>query len=146
MDEWGQLVALRVLTVYVRRCFNEPQIETERNIEFYDTTEQTGDPDLDLLYKCALQLLHSRSSAVTIALTRLFQHIAPFYLPEMIPSLIRLLRIRSPEILYPALSALAVIASQHPVSLLKNTNRRLYSPRTFANSTSNQPIQHTLPF
>src|ERR1700722_19682778 len=24
MDEWGQLVAMRVLTIYVRRCFNKP--------------------------------------------------------------------------------------------------------------------------
>jgi AP-3 complex subunit beta len=63
MDEWGQLVAMRVLTVYVRRCFNEPH-EVVRNVEFYDNPEETGDPDLELLYKCALQLLHSRSSAV----------------------------------------------------------------------------------
>ena len=63
MDEWGQLVAMRVLIVYVRRCFNEPH-EVVRNVEFYDNPEETGDPDLELLYKCALQLLHSRSSAV----------------------------------------------------------------------------------
>ena len=62
MDEWGQLVAMRVLTIYVRRCFNEPR-EPERNVEFYDI-EESGDPDLELLYKCALQLVHSRSSAV----------------------------------------------------------------------------------
>jgi AP-3 complex subunit beta len=70
MDEWGQLVAMRVLTIYVRRCFDKP---VENNVEntsvdhFYDDNSESIsslDPDLSLLYKCALQLIHSRSSAV----------------------------------------------------------------------------------
>lgn len=75
MDEWGQLVALRVLTIYVRRCFEEPIEKVEENSnpdQFYDeNTSQTStlDPDLELLYKCALQLIHSRSSAVPISST-----------------------------------------------------------------------------
>jgi AP-3 complex subunit beta len=71
MDEWGQLVAMRVLTVYVRRCFKKPEESptTENNhvAEFYDdssTASSSLDLDLVLLYKCALQLVHSRSNAV----------------------------------------------------------------------------------
>ena len=72
MDEWGQLVAMRVLTIYVRRCFEKP---VENNVEnapaehFYDDNSDdtsTLDPDLSLLYKCALQLIHSRSCAVRV--------------------------------------------------------------------------------
>ena len=75
MDEWGQLVAVRVLSVYVRRCFERP-VETN-NMEhnamehFYDDNSESNpslDPDLLLLYKCSLQLIHSRSSAVCLFL------------------------------------------------------------------------------
>jgi AP-3 complex subunit beta len=122
MDEWGQLVAMRVLTIYVRRCFSkptEPESPQNANPNFYeDGAEDTSslDPDLVLLYKFAMQLVHSRSSAVVIALFRLFQDIAPAsYLPRLIPSLIRLSRTRSPSALYPVLSTIAVVASQDPV-------------------------------
>jgi AP-3 complex subunit beta len=78
MDEWGQLVAMRVLTIYVRRCFERPveNDNTEQNPadHFYDDNSEdisSLDPDLLLLYKCALQLIHSRSSAVSHILTLL---------------------------------------------------------------------------
>ena len=69
MDEWGQLVAMRVLSIYVRRCFNKPEESVQQQTsQFYDDTssssDTTLDPDLLLLYKCTLQLSHSRSSAV----------------------------------------------------------------------------------
>ena len=124
MDEWGQLVAMRALTLYVRRCFNkptEPESPQRDGANFYeDGVENTPslDPDLVLLYKFAMQLAHSRSSAVVIALVRLFQDIAPeSYLPRLIPSLIRLSRIRSPAALYPVLTTIAVVASQNPVRI-----------------------------
>ena len=72
MDEWGQLVAMRVLAIYVRRCFKKPEENAEQinshPDQFYeDSTATTSslDPDLELLYKCSLQLVHSRSSAVS---------------------------------------------------------------------------------
>lgn len=71
MDEWGQLVAMRVLTIYVRRCFSKPEeappVENNHAAEFYEDNSNRPsslDPDLELLYKCALQLVHSRSNAV----------------------------------------------------------------------------------
>jgi AP-3 complex subunit beta len=71
MDEWGQLVAMRVLTIYVRRCFNKPDetppAENNHIAEFYEDNANISsslDPDLVLLYKSALQLVHSRSNAV----------------------------------------------------------------------------------
>ena len=154
MDEWGQLVAMRVLTIYVRRCFNKPtESETlQNNTEsFYEDggTENASyhDPDLLLLYKFALQLVHSRSSAVIIALVRLFQDIAPpFYLPGIIPSLIRLSRIRSPSALYPVLAVIAVIASENPViSSFTFADPRLSSFLIFNNSSSSLQIHPTLP-
>jgi AP-3 complex subunit beta len=75
MDEWGQLVAMRVLAIYVRRCFEKPEEKTEQENnnpdQFYDDNDNSNhasslDPDLELLYKCALQLVHSRSSAVLL--------------------------------------------------------------------------------
>jgi hypothetical protein len=77
MDEWGQLVAMRVLAVYVRRCFNKPveeSIDANRAEQFYDDASNNTsslDPDLLLLYKCAQQLVHSRSSAVCLLLISL---------------------------------------------------------------------------
>ena len=71
MDEWGQLVAMRVLSIYVRRCFNKPDESCPKSgdtQQFYDDSANDSasiDPDLQLLYKCALQLTHSRSSAVS---------------------------------------------------------------------------------
>jgi AP-3 complex subunit beta len=70
MDEWGQLVAMRVLSIYVRRCFNKPEEPVQQQTsQFYDDTSSGSDtaldPDLLLLYKCTLQLSHSRSSAVS---------------------------------------------------------------------------------
>src|SRR5271170_5264452 len=70
MDEWGQLVAMRVLSMYVRRCFEKPdESNVEYNLaeQFYNDNSDTTsslDPDLLLLYKCSMQLVHSRSSAV----------------------------------------------------------------------------------
>lgn len=70
MDEWEQLVAMRVITVYVRRCFSKPGETSEPKNSadsFYTDSGSASsnlDPDLELLFKCALQLLHSRSNAV----------------------------------------------------------------------------------
>jgi AP-3 complex subunit beta len=70
MDEWGQLVTIRVLSIYVRRCFRKPEepVQQQSTSQFYDdisNTELDLDPDLILFYKCSLQLCHSRSSAVS---------------------------------------------------------------------------------
>jgi len=154
MDAWGQLVAMRVLTIYVRRCFNKP-VESEilqNNAEtFYEEggTENASslDPDLSLLYKFALQLVHSRSSAVIIALVRLFQDIAPpSYLPRVIPSLIRLSRIRSLSALYPVLAVIGVVASENPViSSLTLADPSLSFLRMSNNSLSSLQIHPILP-
>jgi hypothetical protein len=53
---------------------------------------------------------------VIIALARLFQAVAPpSYFPRLVPSLIRLLRIQSESVLYPALCSIAALASHDPV-------------------------------
>ena len=102
MDEWAQLATLRLLTYYARKCFPrrtkrvkkmkasnpDEQIkdfyeddvksntagqsavgaEDEKDLEETEIT----DLDLTLLLKSAQPLLHSRSSAVVVAVVRLY--------------------------------------------------------------------------
>ena len=164
MDEWGQLVAMRALSIYVRRCFERP-VETN-NMEhnaaehFYDDNSEnisSLDRDLLLLYKCALQLIHSRSSAVCLYLNctyighhRTHQVISRFSASNLSPSF--------------NTKSYSSITNPFPVNIIPRplkysrhrlsksstlhsslTNNRLYSLPISNYSTSNQPIKHILP-
>jgi AP-3 complex subunit beta len=105
MDEWGQLATLRIMMVYVRKCFprrtkkvqkvsNNNKMATKATKStkgFYDTesdseeeeeeTEQEVehipilDPDLELLLKACQPLLQSRNAAVVVAVARVYLYL-----------------------------------------------------------------------
>ncbi|OWP05907.1 AP-3 adaptor complex subunit beta [Marssonina coronariae] len=110
MDEWSQLATLRLMAVYARRCFPK---RTSRVVKksngngetkgFYDDEEEkdeeTGemvqvlDSDLELLLKTIRPLLHSRNSAVVVAVTRAYVNLGTQeYIDLSIGPLVALLR------------------------------------------------------
>lgn len=133
MDEWSQLATLRMLTVYARRCLPQRTKRVKRKEQgkgFYDdevthdaTEEADGeeiiilDPDLELLLQSAKPLLQSRSSAVIIAVARLYLYLSPpndiTYLSQAVGPMISLLR--SPlDVRLPGLHYIIQIALHSP--------------------------------
>lgn len=153
MDDWGQIATLKLLTGYARRCF--PQrwkrvrrrgeiVDTEKDFyaddiepvqvtdesvygeEAESTSELVIDPDLELLLKSAQLLLHSRNSAVTISITRLYLALAPtsHYLATCVGPLIALLR-APPSIAETALFNTLQIALHIPTHFRRYTTHFL---------------------
>jgi len=105
MDEWGQLATLRLMMVYVRKCFprrtkkvpkaassNNTSTKTSKSTKgFYDTESDSEeeekeqesnmeevavlDPDLELLLKACQPLLQSRNAAVVVAVARAYLYL-----------------------------------------------------------------------
>ncbi|KAL9118748.1 MAG: hypothetical protein Q9187_004706 [Circinaria calcarea] len=107
MDEWGQLATLNLLTIYSRKCFprRTAQATKSQTKGFYkDEASEHGedatceeiqvlDPDLVLLLKACKPLLHSRNSAVVVAVVRCFLYLGtPDHLDSAVGPLIALLR------------------------------------------------------
>lgn len=112
MDEWSQLVTLRLMTIYARKCFprRTRKVTRKKNITttkgFYDDEDgavdeeeetaeevQVLDPDLELLLSSIKPLLQSRNSAVVVAVTRCYINLGtPTYISLSIGPLIGLLR------------------------------------------------------
>ena len=110
MDEWGQLATMRLLTIYARKCFPRRTARVKKNQTkgFYDDEGsnqedaslgeeiQVLDADLELFLKACKPLLHSRNSAVVVAVVRSFLNLGTAeYLEDAIGPLVALLR--SPE-------------------------------------------------
>ena len=137
MDEWGQLATLRLLTIYARKCFPQRTRKVKRaemkgfyedeKFEHEDdtATEETIilDPDLELFLKACKPLLHSRNSAVIIAVIRCFFHLgSPEHLDSAIGPLISLLR--SPQdIQQVVLHNVISLCMIRPQSFVQYTNR-----------------------
>jgi AP-3 complex subunit beta len=140
MDEWGQLVTLRLMMVYARECFPRrtkkiKRIATNANANtksqstkgFYDSDSESEkeeehetedvvvlDPDLELLLKSCQPLLQSRNSAVVIAVARTYLYLGtPTYLALAIGPLISLLRTSS-DIQHIALYNIVQVCLSHP--------------------------------
>jgi AP-3 complex subunit beta len=82
LDEFGQVFALRALTVYSRDCFKNPSAvsaDEEANVEFWDDTyEQDAiSPDHFMAIHTAKRMLSSPSAAVTIAAVAFLFYCAP---------------------------------------------------------------------
>ena len=105
MDEWGQVATLRLMVVYARKCFprRTKRVKKIGDKGFYgdeaSDEEETGeevqvlDPDLDLLLKACKPLLHSRNSAVIVAVVRCFLYLGtPEYIDSAVGPLVALLR------------------------------------------------------
>lgn len=140
MDEWGQLVTLRLMTVYARKCFPRRTKKIKRTTTnantnakskstkgFYDSESESEhqeeqamedvvvlDPDLELLLKSCQPLLQSRNSAVVIAVARTYLYLGnPAYLALAIGPLISLLRTSS-DIQHIALYNIVQVCLSHP--------------------------------
>ncbi|CAG8982533.1 hypothetical protein HYALB_00002314 [Hymenoscyphus albidus] len=112
MDEWSQLVTLRLMTIYSRKCFPKRtrivKTKSKKNGThgFYgdegsegEEGTETGeevqdlDPDLELLLKSIRPLLQSRNSAVVVAVTRCYINLGTQeYISSSIGPLVALLR------------------------------------------------------
>lgn len=107
MDEWGQLATLRLLTIYSRKCFPRRTAIANNSyakVFYEEEANEHGedgageeipvlDPDLVLLLKACKPLLHSRNSAVIVAVVRCYLHLGtPDYLDSAVGPLIALLR------------------------------------------------------
>lgn len=108
MDEWSQLATLRLMTIYARKCFPKRTKRVKKSNgskNFYgDEVNEGGeedqgeeiqvlDPDLELLLKTIKPLLHSRNSAVVVAVARCYVNLGtPEYINTSIGPLIALLR------------------------------------------------------
>ena len=106
MDEWSQLVTLRLMTIYARKCFPRRTMRVGKSNGskgFYGDEEdgdegegemvQVLDPDLELLLKSIKPLLQSRNSAVVVAVARCYMNLGTQdYINLSIGPLIALLR------------------------------------------------------
>ena len=156
IDEWGQLAILRLMTVYARKCFprrtkkvkvKKAATQEERTRDFYEDREPQGededeysdveitDPDLDLFLQSTHPLLHSRNSAVILAVTRAYLYLSPTnHLPNAIGPLIALLR--SPQdIQQIALYNIVQVSLHQPQLFVPYTRHFLLQ------TTSTPPIQ-----
>ncbi|MCJ1354779.1 MAG: AP-3 complex subunit beta [Icmadophila ericetorum] len=135
MDEWGQLATIKLLTLYVRKCFpfRTRKVGTGKEKGFYedDTGEEdySGmkvsvrilDPDLELFLNACRPLLSSRNSAVIVTVVRTFLHLGtPEYLASAVGPLIALLR-SSPEIRLIVLHNIVSLCLLHPDLFVKYT-------------------------
>jgi AP-3 complex subunit beta len=139
MDEWGQLATLRLMMVYVRKCFPRKTKRVKRTRpgeraekvkkDFYDDSNsdddiagQDGDmedvvvldPDLELFLRSAQSLLQSRNAAVIVAVARCYLYLGnTTYLDLAIGPLISLLR-AAPDIQNVALYNIVQICLLRP--------------------------------
>ena len=138
MDEWSQLVTLRLMATYARKCFprRTRKVTRKKNITttkgFYDDNdgaaeeeEETGeeiqilDPDLELLLSSIKPLLQSRNSAVVVAVTRCYINLGTSaYISLSTGPLIALLR-GPQDIQHIALYNIASVCLTNPAAFVK---------------------------
>lgn len=132
MDEWSQLVAMRLMTIYSRMCFPKRtrRLKTSNGSKgFYGDEEgeeeETGevvqilDPDLELLLKSIKPLLQSRNSAVVVEVARCYVNLGTQeYINSSIGPLIALLR-GPQDIQHIALYNIVSVCLMRPESFVK---------------------------
>lgn len=111
MDEWSQLATLKLLTIYSRKCFpklsRKTTTKSNKNQKFSGDDNECGldkfenknleaenlDPDLKLLLNSIKPLLHSRNSAIIVAVARCYINLGTQeYIDASIGPLVALLR------------------------------------------------------
>ncbi|CAD6583371.1 MAG: AP-3 complex subunit beta [Tremellales sp. Tagirdzhanova-0007] len=78
-DEWGQIVALGVLTRYARMMLEKPESDVSRLANAEESEDEFAGIDLDLaiFLDCARPLFQSRNAAVVLGTANAFYHLAP---------------------------------------------------------------------
>lgn len=94
-DEWGQVVALDVLTRYARTMLDKPTDQPTKtangqkaNGEESDDEFEGIDIDLAMLLHCARPLFQSRNPAVVLGISTTYFHLAPLEHPSIGQSLL----------------------------------------------------------
>jgi len=134
MDEWSQLAALRLMTVYARKCFPRRTRTVKARgksvdaQDFYGEEGQAGDeteqavvldPDLVLLLNSVKPLLQSRNSAVVTAVVRCYSGVGTSgYIKTAIGPLVALLR-GPQDIQQIALYNIVSVCLAHPTEFVK---------------------------
>ncbi|KZT29934.1 hypothetical protein NEOLEDRAFT_1055522 [Neolentinus lepideus HHB14362 ss-1] len=119
MDEWGQVEMINLLIRYARTMISRPAVMKALDKSGNETGEEMYDvdPDLQLLLTCSQSLLHSRNSAVVLAVARAFYYISPNQssssLSAVVQPLLRLLTI-SKEVERVVLVYILVVARRVP--------------------------------
>ena len=132
MDEWSQLVTLRLMAIYARKCFPRRTRRVTKSAGskgFYGEEEgeeeesgeavQVLDLDLELLLRSIKPLLQSRNSAVVVAVARAYVNLGTEeYINLSIGPLIALLR--SPQdIQYIALYNIVLVCLMRPQAFVR---------------------------
>jgi AP-3 complex subunit beta len=76
-DEWGQVVALEVLTRYARAMLEKPEVAARTNGKGSDDEFEGLDIDLAMLLDLSKPLLRSRNGAVVVAAAKMYYNLAP---------------------------------------------------------------------
>lgn len=147
MDEWSQLATMSLMTVYARKCFPKRTRRVKKSNGshgFYgdekDEPEELGeevqvlDPDLELLLKSIKPLLHSRNSAVVVAVARCYVNLGTQeYISSCIGPLIALLR-GPQDIQHIALYNIVSVCLTKPEAFVK------YASHFLVHSTDPPPV------
>ncbi|KAK3390660.1 adaptin N terminal region-domain-containing protein [Podospora didyma] len=149
MDEWSQLSALRMMTIYARKCFPRrtrivQSKEKSVNLQdFYgERTEASSegekvldvDPDLELLLTSIKPLLQSRNSGVVVAVARCYSAVGtPAYVRTAIGPLVALLR-GGQDIQQIALFNIVTICLSYPADFVK------YASHFLVRATDTEPV------
>jgi len=78
-DEWGQIVALGVLTRYARAMLEKPEVGVVKPADGEESEDEFAGIDLDLamFLDCARPLFQSRNPAVVLGIAKAYYHLAP---------------------------------------------------------------------
>lgn len=78
-DEWGQIVALEVLTRYARTMLEKPELPHKVSANGNESEDEFEGIDIDLamLLHCTKPLFQSRNPAVVLATATMYFHLAP---------------------------------------------------------------------
>ena len=124
-DEWGQIVALGVLTRYARMMLEKPESDVSRLANAEESEDEFAGIDLDLaiFLDCARPLFQSRNAAVVLGTANAFYHLAPVEHASIGQKLLvaPLLRLagaaETPEIAVLTWDVIASIVEERPVGL-----------------------------
>uniref|UniRef100_A0A673H168 AP-3 complex subunit beta n=1 Tax=Sinocyclocheilus rhinocerous TaxID=307959 RepID=A0A673H168_9TELE len=159
VEEWGQVVIIHMLTRYARTQFVSPWREDavfDENGEktFYDSEEERRvdqskpyimDPDHRLLLRNTKPLLQSRNTAVVMAVSQLYWHLAPKHeLSIITKSLVRLFRSHR-EVQYIVLQNIATMSIQRK-GMFEPFMKSFYVRSTDATHIKTLKVKHRLTF
>ena len=83
VDEWGQVVAVQVLSRYARAMLEKPEYGGEKSSSGRKKADESEDEfegldiDLAMFLDCARPLFLSRNPAVVLAVAKAYYHLAP---------------------------------------------------------------------